>query len=67
MQNFCEICENLFECDDKRAEICACHDLNISVPLSHKIKHLVQKKDILKQLHQYSNEKFVYLCVWLFG
>ena len=67
MKNCCKICKSLFEHDAKRTEVCACHDLNISVPLGHKIKHPVQKKDILKQLHESSNEKIVYLCVWLFG
>ena len=43
MKNCCKICKSLFEHDAKRTEVCACHDLNISVPLSHKIKHPVQK------------------------
>ena len=47
----------------KRTEVCTCHDLNGGIPLSHKIKHSMQKKDILKQVHVPSIEKMSTFCV----
>ena len=62
MQKCSKICKNLFH-NAKRTKVCTFHDLNISTYLSHKIKHPVQKKHILKQVHVPSIEKISTFCV----
>ena len=62
MQKCSKICKNLFH-NAKRTKVCTFHDLNISTSLSHKIKHPVQKKHILKQVHVPSIEKISTFCV----
>ena len=65
MQKCSKICKNLFH-NAKRTKVCTCHDLNSGIPLSHKIKHSIQKKDILKQVHVLSIEKMSTFCVmWM--
>ena len=62
MQKCSKICKNLSH-NAKRTKVCTFHDLNISTSLSHKIKHPVQKKHILKQVHVPSIEKISTFCV----
>ena len=67
MQKCSKICKNLFHYA-KRKEVCTFHDLNSSIPLSHKIEHSIQKKDILYSRYMYPALRkclsFVWLCGW---
>ena len=62
IQKCSKICKSLFHFA-KRTEVCTCHDRNSSIPLSHKIKHSIQKRDFLKQVYVPSTEKMSTFCV----
>ena len=65
MQKCSKICKNLFH-NAKRTKVCTSHDLNISTPVSHKIKHSIQKTFSSRYMYPALRKylPFVLLCGW---